>query len=231
LSSRPLVGAPGRYELRQPLKRDLFSRVERGVLLADDGSATSVILRDWRDAPLWTRPLSILLAQREACSIGALPPIDGVPALVARGRGWLMRSHVDGLPLHEAPPRDARWYAQARRLLQTVHKAGVTHNDLAKEPNWIVRDDGGPGIVDFQLARVARARRGSSRLLAREDLRHLLKHKRKYARALLTPTELRLLATPSAPARWMRRWIKPVYNTLTRRILGWQDREGQGPRP
>ena len=69
------------------------------------------------------------------------------------------------------------------------------------------------------------------RLLAREDLRHLLKHKRMYCRASLTPVELRLLKRHS----WVRElWFatgKPVYRCVTRRILHWEDNEGQGPKP
>ena len=69
------------------------------------------------------------------------------------------------------------------------------------------------------------------RLLAREDLRHLLKHKRTYCRQALTPVELRLLKRHS----WVRElWFatgKPVYRFVTRRILHWEDNEGQGPKP
>ncbi|MER8125059.1 hypothetical protein ABS198_22505, partial [Acinetobacter baumannii] len=69
------------------------------------------------------------------------------------------------------------------------------------------------------------------RLLMREDLRHLLKHKRTYCRDALTPVERRLLRRQS----WLRElWFatgKPVYRVLTRRILKWEDNEGRGPKP
>ena len=46
----------------------------------------------------------------------------------------------------------------------------------------------------------------------------------------LTPTERRVLARTS----WFRdAWFatgKPVYRLVTRRILGWRDNEGRGPR-
>ena len=68
-------------------------------------------------------------------------------------------------------------------------------------------------------------------LLAREDLRHLLKHKRMYCREYLTPVEKRLLKRHS----WVRdlwfRTGKPVYRFVTRKILHWEDNEGQGPKP
>ena len=49
----------------------------------------------------------------------------------------------------------------ARRLLQRLHRGGLAHNDLAKEANWLVLDDGSPAIIDFQLASRGRARSGS----------------------------------------------------------------------
>jgi hypothetical protein len=60
--------------------------------------------------------------------------------------------------------------------------------------------DGRPALIDFQLAVRARPRSRWLRLLAREDLRHLLKHKRTYCREALTPVERRLLRRRS----WVR---------------------------
>jgi hypothetical protein len=69
------------------------------------------------------------------------------------------------------------------------------------------------------------------RLLAREDLRHLLKHKRTYCPQALTPVERNVLQHRS----WLRNaWFatgKPVYRFVTRRLLHWEDNEGQGPKP
>jgi aspartyl/asparaginyl beta-hydroxylase (cupin superfamily) len=65
----------------------------------------------------------------------------------------------------------------------------------------------------------------------RRDLRHVLKHKRMYCPQALTPVERRLLRRHS----WLRdAWFatgKPVYRFVTRRLLHWEDNEGQGPKP
>ena len=120
---------------------------------------------------------------------------------------------------------------RSRRLLQKVHRHGIAHNDLAKEANWLVREDGSPALIDFQLAVIGNPRSRWMRLLAREDLRHLLKHKRMYCRESLTPVEKRVLKRHS----WVRdlwfRTGKPVYRFVTRKILHWEDNEGQGPKP
>ena len=85
-------------------------------------------------------------------------------------------------------------------------------------------------MIDFQLAVVGKPRSRWLRLLAREDLRHLLKHKRTYCPQALTPVEKRLLRRRS----WVRElWFatgKPVYRFITRKLLRWEDNEGRGPR-
>jgi hypothetical protein len=39
-----------------------------------------------------------------------------------------------------------------------------------------------------------------------------------------------MLARPSPLSRFWRASVKPVYLFVTRRVLGWQDREGAGDR-
>ena len=129
-----------------------------------------------------------------------------------------------------AKPLSPEYYAQARKLLVQLHRRGVTHNDLAKEPNWLVTPSGAPALIDFQLASVHKRRSKLFRVKGREDLRHLLKHKRTYCPESLTEREKSILAKKSLPSRIWMRTGKPVYLFVTRRVLGWADREGAGDR-
>jgi hypothetical protein len=81
-------------------------------------------------------------------------------------------------------------------------------------------------------ARAFRASRPSAAAspLAREDLRHLLKHKRHYLPQSLTARERAILASPSLLARACRRIAKPPYVFVTRRLLGWPERSGPAER-
>jgi serine/threonine protein kinase len=129
-----------------------------------------------------------------------------------------------------ARPADPKYYREALHLLRRLHARRVAHNDLAKEPNWLVTPEGLPALVDFQLALVAPRRGRLFRMLAHDDLRHLLKHKRTYLPHRLTAREKRILAQPSLLSRIWRSTGKRVYRFVTRRVLGWSDREGAGDR-
>lgn len=216
------------------LKADLFGRIERGRWQPAPAAALApAVRRDTTRAAWWTRPCARWLLAREAAALQHLervPAATGrVPRLLHRERDVLVRTWLDGRPLQEARPvGDRSYFRAARRLLLALHRAGLVHNDDAKEPNWLVLADGSPALLDFQLASRHARRSRWFRLLAREDLRHLLKHKRTYCPADLTAAERRLLATPSCPARGLRAGPKRAYNWFTRRVLGWTDDEGRG---
>lgn len=207
------------------LKQDLFGEVR----LEADGTVSSVV-RDTRAARWWLAPLARWLMRREAAALAMLDGIDGVPELLAFDRHTLRRGYLDGQPMHVARPRDRRYFIAAARLLRRLHRAGVCHNDLAKEPNLLVRPDGSPALIDFQLATCSRRRHRLFRAAAREDIRHLLKHKRQYLPTQLTRRELDILASPAPLSRAWMSLFKPVYLFITRQLLGWADREGAGDR-
>ncbi|HKE45286.1 MAG TPA: hypothetical protein VKB41_12200 [Steroidobacteraceae bacterium] len=211
------------------LKSDLFGTVTR-VERRTGAEVTLLVQRDVRAARWWLRPLAHALSRREARALDALRAVAGVPQLRGFEGGVLTRSWLEGEPMQRARPRDPRYFRDALTLLRRLHRAGVAHNDLAKETNWLVRPDGSAGLVDFQLAVVSLRRSRLFRTLGRDDIRHLLKHKRTYCPGRLTRRELQVLATPSLINRaWMGSG-KKVYTFITRRVLGWADREGAGDR-
>ena len=207
------------------LKRDLFGDVT--LKIVDD---EAIVVRDTRSARWWARWIARRLLLREARALAALDGIEGVPTLLRQERDRLERSYMDGAPLHVARPGSATWVAACARLLRRLHRAGVCHNDLAKEPNLLVCSDGSPAIIDYQLASYNRTRSRLFRIAAYEDIRHLLKHKRTYRPDLLTSRERRILANPTPVSRLIRSVFKPVYLLITRRLLGWADREGAADR-
>lgn len=207
------------------LKCDLF-----GEVLLRQGAAGPEIVRNAAAARWWLRWLARRLLRREAEALAALDGLPGVPQLLRHERDVLVRTYLAGQPLHRAAHVDPAWFREAAGLLRRLHRADVCHNDLAKEPNLLVLDDGSPALIDFQLAWRSSGRGRLFRIAAREDIRHLLKHKRTYCAASLTTRERDILANPSPLSRAWMGITKPVYLFVTRRLLGWADREGAADR-
>ena len=216
---------PSPFVAETVLKRDVFGEIAIGHLAgAPDETVTR---RQVSRSTSFARPLAWHLAGREIRALQALAGIDNTPKLVGVDAGAVYRSFIEGTPLHVARPiGNAAYFKDAKRLLRAIHRAGVTHNDLAKPQNWLVTPDGRAALIDMQLATIFKRRGRLFRMLAREDLRHLLKQKRSFCKAALTPAEKRLLATKSMPARVWMRTFKPIYNLVTRGLFNWSDGEG-----
>jgi RIO-like serine/threonine protein kinase len=225
------------------LKSDAFGRVERlesarGPLVRRVACGGPLPFSGW---------LARLFARREQRALEALAGLEGVPRLVrdpalesARPGASVLRSWIEGRPLSRAEVLPEDFFEQLDRLVAAVHARGVCHNDLHKEQNILVGSDGLPSLVDFQLASV-HARRGAlfaSR--AREDLRHVEKHRRRYTRLGRGPRG-RMQSGAGAEYRrsWLarawRRGVKPLYEFATRRLLRTKDgeerRSESGPWP
>ena len=227
MSPLPMQADRSRWRSVAVLKSDHFSTVERGFWREDAGEVEAV-LRRFDNVPWWIRPVAYHFGRREARALERLKGTAG-PRLLAFGNGFLVRSWIDGLPMHVARPAgDEGFFRAAKRMMFAMHRAGVVHNDLAKEQNWLRDPQGQPQMTDFQLAHTSKRGGRMFRLAAHEDLRHLLKHKRKYAPDALTASERRVLATKSLPARVWMATGKQLYIFVTRRLIGYMDREGSG---
>ena len=207
------------------LKSDLFGR-----MLLEEERGRPVVVRDTGTARWWLGWFARLLCRREARALARIDGLPGTPRLIRSDCSSLYREWIEGRPMQVAGPRNPEYFRQARRLVTSLHRRGVAHNDLAKEPNWLVTPTGAPALVDFQLATVSAQRGRLFRAMAREDLRHLLKHKRSYCPERLTSREQRILAKPALHSRVWMAAVKPAYRLVTRRLLGWKDREGAGDR-
>jgi predicted Ser/Thr protein kinase len=220
----------GRWRTSVVLKRDHFSTVERGRYLAQDGEVDAV-LRRIDEVPWWARPIARHFLAREREALAAAEKLGITVPLLQAGRGFLVRGWIDGAALHIAKPAgDHRYFHSAKTALRKLHRAGITHNDLAKEQNWLRGADGRAYLTDFQLATRFRHRGRLFRTAAYEDLRHLLKQKRRYLPDALTAAERRVLARKSLIARAWLATVRRAYLLIVRRLLGYADREGGGVR-
>jgi serine/threonine protein kinase len=212
------------------LKRDVFSTVERGRFRSEAGEVDAV-LRRLDQVPWWSYLPARHLFARERRALAKARGLQVGPELLWSGRQALVRGFIDGVALHLAKPvGDVAYFRSAKRTLRRLHRAGICHNDLAKEQNWLRGSDGRAYLTDFQLAACFKTRSRLFRIAAYEDLRHLLKHKRSYAPDALTASERRILARKSLVASVWLATGKKVYRAVTRGLFNFTDREGGGRR-
>jgi hypothetical protein len=220
----------GRWQTTVVLKRDVFSTVERGTFRGEGGDAPGV-LRRLDEVPWWSRLLAYHLFNRERRALAVATPLGVAPPLLYADDRKLVRGYIPGSPLKVARPYgDHAYFRSARAALRALHRAGICHNDLAKEQNWLRSPDGRAYLLDFQLASVFARRNWLFRMAAYEDLRHLLKHKRRYVPDAVRPSERRVLARKSWPTRIWMMTGKKLYMLVTRGLLGFIDSEGGGAR-
>lgn len=204
----------------QTFKEDILGSVHL-VKLNDD---TLAICRNYHNSALLLRPLAYWLARREKQILLQLKGVapQQIPQLIGFGNGVLLRSFINGQSLKNAPSAEALFYTRALQLTQQLHEAGVVHNDLEKPENWVMIDSVTPGIIDFQIA--MRLRTGKLFImLVHEDIRHVIKQKKRYCSEPLSEQEQQLLETRSALGQWWKKYFKPAYNFVTRRILHYSD--------
>jgi AMP-binding enzyme len=233
LDNRPMAlprEIEGRWQTGVVLKRDVLSTVERGRFLTDSGPVEAV-LRRIDEVPWWSFVLARHLFGRERRALAAAGALGVAPPLCLSGRRVLVRGWIDGVALHLAKPHgDRAYFRSAKAVLRKLHRAGICHNDLAKEQNWLRGNDGRAYVTDFQLAIKFKHRNLLFRIAAYEDLRHLLKHKLRYAPEAISAAERRVLARKSFFTRLWMATGKRVYQWVTRDVLRFTDREGGGPR-
>lgn len=222
---------PARFVVDTVLKRDVFSTVERGAWTDATGRTWPAVRRRWNDVSVWFAPIAFRLAAHEIKALEKVTRTGVTTPLLAVGDRFLVRGWIDGAPLQIARPKgDLHFFHSAKAALHTLHSAGYVHNDLAKQQNWLRGADGEAWLMDFQLALPVSRRWKLGRVLAYEDIRHLLKHKRTYCPEALTAREKKVLATKSLPTRIWMATGKKVYRFVTRRLLSYSDTEGRGPR-
>jgi hypothetical protein len=220
----------GRWTASVVLKRDPLSTVERGRF-ASGSADVEAVLRRIDEVPWWSVAVARHLFARERRALAIAGELGIAPPLLFAGRDALIRGWIDGLPLHIAKPHgEGAFFRSAKASLRKLHRAGICHNDLAKEQNWLRGRDGRAYLTDFQLAARFRRRSFLFRIAAYEDLRHLLKHKRRYVPDALTAAERRVLAKKSLLTRVWMATGKKLYYWITRDVLNVADREGGGIR-
>jgi hypothetical protein len=181
-----------------PVRRDNRQRVERARDLAEAGlrwgrvellerGAERVVRRIAAGGRLpGSRAVAKLLMRRERRALERLAGTGGRAAarhrrvlgeralratgLVPRAGEVLVRSFVPGEALHRCRELPLDFFERLDELVRSLHARGVAHNDLHKEQNVLVGEDGWPWLVDFQLASSHALDSRTLRVRAHDDL-------------------------------------------------------------
>jgi RIO-like serine/threonine protein kinase len=200
-------------EIVQVWKRDALGRVE---LVRRAGALAVRRVASGGRLP-FSRSVARVLLRREERALRALEGVPGVARVLDPAKsGVLLRSFLPGTPLSLARELPRDFFERLEELVRALHERGVCHNDLHKEGNVLVGADGYPNLVDFQLASVHERRGRTFAVRAREDLRHVWKHRSQYLRALGEPDPLAIAPRRSLLAESWRRLGKPLYRQVVR---------------
>jgi len=202
----------------------------------EDDTGTRAVLKVYRTAPFAGTPLRWLgrwQCRREVGFYRRLAGLGCVPALFGPvGETAYLRAFVPGHPLSRQRPVPGGFWPRLDAAMSEVHRRDVAYVDSNKPENVLVGDDGRPYLIDFQIAwGSGRSRRlgfGKWWLgrLQREDLYHVLKHKRRFSPDLMTPEELVRVRQRSLLIKAHRVLNRP-YLVVRRRLFRWLRRTGR----
>jgi predicted Ser/Thr protein kinase len=157
------------------------------------------VAKDWSNAWPWMRPHARRCLRREWRALEALAGLPGVPQPLARLPHAIVVSFLPGYPLQYArmlPAQRRAFFDALEASVERIHQRGVVHLDLRQRRNILRGADGTPMLLDFEASFVSDPASLRGRMTLHwgrlVDRLAVLKHKRRYAAALLTPGERRL---------------------------------------
>ena len=161
------------------------------------------------------------LRNREVKILKQLEDINQFPNVIKLyGRSGVVYRYIKGKTLDEDPSVPDDFFDQLRALLETIHQRNICYMDLNKRGNILIGQDGRPYVIDFQISLLLPAKWCNClrNAFQKEDLYHLLKHKRKFRPDLLNEQEYALAKRPSFLIR-IHRAIAFPFQKLRRSIL------------
>ncbi|HZK79627.1 MAG TPA: hypothetical protein VFC46_01135 [Humisphaera sp.] len=202
------------YRLVQSVKHDFMAATG----FYEDDAGRRVVLKIGRVASMFGLPLTWIgrfLCRRETRFYRKLADLPNVPKLIGQvGDTGFVHEYVHGRPLAANKPVPDGFFDQCMELLAEIHRRGIAYVDTNKPENILLGDDGRPYLIDFQISWDFRF---LLKRMQREDIYHILKHKKRLRRDELTHEELHRVTHKSLLIRLHRTAFKPYF--LFRRRL------------
>ncbi len=212
------------YHHTRTFKHDFFA----ATALYTSTSGNRAVLKMSRTADFLGVSLKWLgrwLCRREKRFYARLAELPHVPALLGTvGQTGFVHAYVEGHPLSKEHPVADGFFKQLEGLFEELHRRGMAYVDTNKPQNILVGTDGRPHLIDFQISWTLDElgdfflNRWWLRHLQREDLYHLLKHRRRMRPGEMTAAELEASRRRSGLIRLHRTVFAP-YFYIRRRLF------------
>ncbi|HWE03516.1 MAG TPA: hypothetical protein VG326_14015 [Tepidisphaeraceae bacterium] len=202
------------YRLVRSVKHDFMAATG----FYEDVAGHRVVLKIGRVAPMFGIPLRWIgrfLCRRETRFYRKLQDLPNIPRLIGLiGDTGFVHDYVHGRPLAADKSTPDGFFDQCTALLAELHRRGIAYADTNKPENILLGDDGRPHLIDFQISWDFRF---LLKRMQREDIYHVLKHKKRLRPDELTAEELHRVRHKSFLIRAHRTVSRPYF--LIRRRL------------
>lgn len=189
------------YRVEKILKEDFYSV---NVLYGSQESPLRYVLKlsDFRfSLGVFLRPFASFMSWREYQIYKSVADIEGVPKLGPRyGKRGYFHAYVEGKTLFEIGKENGvapdGLFADLRRIIDEIHSRRIFYVDLNKLGNIIAGEDGKTYLIDYQICLpfpksgfFGRLLNPLFKILIRDDLYHLYKHKSRFKPELMNDAE------------------------------------------
>jgi len=192
----------------------------------DDPAGGRIVLKVGRVVEFAGLPLKWAgrwLCRREMRFYSRLSDLPNIPALLGTwGETGFIHEYVPGRPLSRECPVPDGFFDQLASLFAELHRRQIAYVDANKPQNILLGADGLPHLIDFQIS-CGLLRLGNMALngwwlsrLQREDLAHLLKHKKRLRPDEMTQQEWEAVERRSLLIR-VHRFVTKPWSRLRRR--------------
>jgi len=211
------------YEINSPSSKSSVPTPQRIVLKLSRRT-------DFLGLPFYW--LGQMITRHELSILRHLQGIRGVPRLLGGyGKIGLLYEYIEGRSLDEISaqsksPRQApdHFFDQLQQLLEQIHARHIAYVDMNKRGNILIGSDNAPYMIDFQIScRLYSSHwpwrvfaRFALELLQKEDIYHLMKHRKRFK--ALSPEQLSTRQISPLIALH-RRFARPLIK-LRRKVLG-----------
>jgi hypothetical protein len=205
------------YANQKNVKHDFFAATG----FYGDAEGVQAVLKVGRVNDYYGFPLIGLgrwLCRRETRFYRALADLPNIPKILGTvGTTGFVHEYARGRPLSDGQPIPDGFFDELLELLGELHRRRIAYVDTNKPQNILLGEDGRPHLIDFQISWDLHEfgdnwiNRWILRRLQREDVYHVLKHKRRLRPDELTEAELAAATKVSWAIRLHRFLFKPYF--------------------